>query len=130
MAVGSIQIAGIAGVRGIAPMAYANPFNGGLMSWIADPSHNWDIISYVVAALVLGSAVCLINGAVTFFEMKTKTAAVTAALFVGVMIALAEGGRMDPTNYKHLITMVMFGLAFFSTCGAVFARAEEKPKGN
>lgn len=128
MAVGPIQIAGIAGARGIAPMAYANPFNGGLVSWIADSSHSWDIISYVIAALVLGSAVFLINGAITFFETKTKTAALTMVLFTGVMIALAEGGRMDPTNYKHVITAVMFGLAFFSTCGAVFARAESQEK--
>ncbi len=128
MAVGPIHIAGIAGFRSVAPLAYANPFNGGLLSWVGDPTNTWDTMSYVVVVLMLGSTVYLINGAITFFEVRTKTAILTTPLFFLCLVVLSEGGRLDPTDYKHVITAMIAGLAFFSTCGAVFAMSDAKDK--
>ena len=40
------------------PMVYANPFNGGLISWIGDPSNDWDLVSYILVGVILCSATC------------------------------------------------------------------------
>lgn len=126
MAAGPIQLAGIAAFRSAAPIAYANPFNGGLMSWIGDTSNEWLVVSYVLAGVILCSAVWLIDGTMTFFESRTKTAALALLLFVGVLIILVEGGKFNPFEWKELITALLFGLAFFSTCGRVFATPAKK----
>lgn len=126
MATGPIQLAGHVVFRSIAPFAYANPFNGGLLSWIGNPDNEWDIISYALAAIILGSAVWLIDGTFAFFENRFKTAGLTMLVFVGVMLVLAEGGKFNPMNYKELITVMLFGLAFFSACGRVFSMTEDQ----
>ena len=126
MAIGPMQVAGIAGFRSVAPFAYANPFNGGVLSWIGDPTNEWSIVSYALVAIILGSSVWLVSGAVTFFESQMITATLTAAMYIGVLIILAEGGKFDPTEYKEIMTAGLFGLAFFSTCGRVFSTTDDQ----
>ena len=122
MAVGPIQVAMVFGFRSVAPFMYANPFNGGVMSWIGNPDNEWNFMSYVMVGVILCSAVWLIDGSITFFETRWKTATLTVPLFLACLIVLAEGGKFDPTKYQEIITVGLFGLAFFSTCGWAFAQ--------
>ena len=128
MGPGRISI--IAGSRSVGPFAYANPFNGGLMGWIGDPTNTWDIISYALAALILVTAVWYIDGAVTFFETRFKTAFLAAIAFLSVLLVLAQGGKFHPFEWRELIAASLFALAFFATCGRVFAiTADQKKEG-
>ena len=128
MAVGPVQVAGIAVFRSAAPFMYANPFNGGILSWIGDASNNWVVISYILAALMLGSAVWLIAGTVAFFESRSKTAIFASLIVLGVIAILAEGNKFDPFDWKHVTAAMLFCAAFFSTCGRVFAKADSEDK--
>lgn len=128
MALGPGRITLIAGSRSVGPFAYANPFNGGLMSWVGDPANHWDIVSYALVGFILVTAVWYIDGAVTFFESRFKTAVISAALFFGVLVVLAEGAKFDPFDYRQLIAAGLFGLAFFATCGRVFSTTEDMRK--
>ncbi|MGI9490963.1 MAG: hypothetical protein ACR2QF_00905 [Geminicoccaceae bacterium] len=126
MAVGPIQVAAIAGFRSAGPFVYANPFGGGLLSWIGNPDNEWSIISYFVAGLIACSAVWLIDGALTFFESRMISATLALAVFIGLLLVLAEGGKFDPTRWREIIAASLFGLAYMSTCGRVFSRTEDQ----
>lgn len=128
MAVGPIQVASIAAFRSVAPIAYANPFNGGVISWIGDPANSWDIISYLMAGVIACSGLWLWHGTVTFAKTETFTFAGATAIFIGMLAILAEGGRFDPMDWKELLTALLFGLAFFSTGGRVFAMTKDQKK--
>lgn len=128
MAVGPIQFAGAVGFRSVAPMAYANPFNGGIISWIGDPNNTWDIVSYVLVGVIVCSGTWLINGAMTFFETRGKTATLSSVLVIGMLVILAQGGKYNPTDWQHTTTAALFVLAYLSACGRIFALSEEDKK--
>jgi hypothetical protein len=105
---------------------YANPFNGGFISWVGDPNNEWVYLSYALVVVILCSGVWLIHGTVTFFKAEPITASIAGAMFIGVLIMLAEGEKFQPTDNDQLMTAALFGLAFFSTCGRVFAMAADQ----
>lgn len=126
MAIGPIQFAAAVGFRSVAPMAYANPFNGGLISWVADPSNDWDVIAYVLIAVIACSAAWLVNGTITFFETRLKTAAVTLVVVVMLLVALVQGDKFNPFDWRQVTTAGLFVLAYLSACGRVFAYTEDQ----
>lgn len=126
MSIGPIQLVGIAVLRSAAPIAYANPFNGGVLAWIGDPSNEWVVTSYVMLGVILCSAAWLLDGSMTFFECRFKTAALMAVAFVGGLVILAEGRKFDPMDYKELITASLCALALFSTFGRVFSKTGDQ----
>lgn len=126
MAVGPGQLFIITAFRSVAPMAYANPFNGGLLSWIGDPANDWEIISYVLAMIMLCSAIWLWVGAVGFAKTESISFVGALGLFVGLMVVLAEGEKFDPFDWRELTTAGLFCLAFLAVCGRVFAVAKDQ----
>ena len=124
MAAGPIHIAGSAMIRTIGPLAAGNPFNGGLLSWIGDPSNTWYSVSYVLVAIILGMGAWLLHSSIAFIKTQTFTALGVLILFGGCMLVLSEGGKYDPTDWRETMTAAMFGLALLSTCGKYFAFAE------
>lgn len=122
MAVGPIRLAMAAGLRSAMPVAYVGPLNDNLAGWIADPGNTWVVISFVVAALMLGSGLWLWFGAVTFSKKSPITFIGALALFLGVFVLLWEGGKIDPFDYHHLFQAALFLLAYLATGGYLLTK--------
>lgn len=128
MSVGPIHFAGTVMGRSIGPMIYANPFNGGLVSWIGDSSNSWDTVSYVLVVIILCSATWLANSAMTFFERRSKTAIMSCCVLAALLVVLVQGDKFDPLDWRQTTAAILFSLAYLSSCGRLFAMTEGEKK--